>query len=288
MTKQKELVGRVALVTGANRDGIGRAIARRIAAEGARVVVHASGRQPREGLEETRGLIVRAGGEAACIEADLMDDSARSDLVERASACFGPIDILVNNAAGNVAYAPPSKMDLPGRLAMFEINLHSAIDLALQAIPGMRERGWGRIVSISSSATEPADFPYIGPPKFRHTTVIYGAAKLALERYTTGLADVLMGSGVTINCTKPTAISWSKNADQLTRMMYDNRPDLVEPVEMLAEAVYLLVTRGENGLLLDSRTLLQKHEAPLHAVDGETLLGNAAYIIPREQIFASA
>ena len=95
-------VGKAAFVTGASR-GIGRAIAQRLAAEGASVVVSAS-REGHHGklpgtLTETVSEIQAGGGKAAAVACDLSDAAARADLIERASAPFGPIDILVNNAA---------------------------------------------------------------------------------------------------------------------------------------------------------------------------------------------
>src|SRR5882757_9606433 len=117
MAEPSDLQGRVALVTGASR-GIGRAIARRLAAHGAAVAVTASGRS-QEGLRETCALIERAGGLAVFLVADLADEQARAGLVQQAAALLGPVDILVNNAATITAYAPPGKIDLPARRGMF-------------------------------------------------------------------------------------------------------------------------------------------------------------------------
>src|SRR2546430_484829 len=133
------LSGRVALVTGASR-GIGRAIARRLAAHGAAIIVTSSVRS-RDGLDETRRMIEAAGGKAAAVEADLADPSERARLMAEASGPHGPISILVNNAAANPAYAPPSKIDLAARRATFEINFHAPVDLIQQAVTGMRQRG---------------------------------------------------------------------------------------------------------------------------------------------------
>src|SRR5882757_6711128 len=117
MAQPSDLKGRTALVTGASR-GIGRAIARRLAAHGAAVVVTASARSE-QGLRETCALIEQAGGRAAFIVADLANEQARAGLVQQATAQLGPVDILVNNAAAITAYAPPGKIDLPARRGMF-------------------------------------------------------------------------------------------------------------------------------------------------------------------------
>ena len=106
--------GKNALVTGASR-GIGRAIAKRLSAEGANVVLSASrlgSHGDLEGtLEQSAEEIERAGGRAATVVANLLDDEARSDLVARAEAAFGPLDILVNNAAVG-SWAMPSQSTL--------------------------------------------------------------------------------------------------------------------------------------------------------------------------------
>ena len=105
-----ECNGRVALVTGASR-GIGRATAKRLSAEGAAVVLVASRRGTHGDLagtlDDAVAEIEAAGGKAASIAADLSDEAARSDLVSRASERFGPIDILVNNAAMGAWGMPP-------------------------------------------------------------------------------------------------------------------------------------------------------------------------------------
>jgi NAD(P)-dependent dehydrogenase (short-subunit alcohol dehydrogenase family) len=274
MTTTISLSGHTALVTGASRNGIGRAIARRLSAHGANVVLHASGGSV-EGLHETRELILAAGGKAECVQADLGDGEARATLVQQASAFFGPVDILVNNAAKITAYAPPSKIDLPARHAMFEINFHGPVDLIQQALPAMRERGWGRIVNITSDSVNTPNLPFNAATKFTHALALYGASKIALDRYTLGLAAELHGTGVTVNGTKPYAISWSDSADKIARQVLQVSPELVEPLEMLAEAAFLLVSRDATGLILNSREILQLYQAPMFSIDGELVLGDA-------------
>ncbi|WP_029922632.1 SDR family NAD(P)-dependent oxidoreductase [Nevskia soli] len=277
MAELSDLQGRVALVTGASR-GIGRAIARRLAAHGAAVAVTASARS-QDGLRETCDLIGQAGGCAVPLVADLADERARAGLVAQAAAQLGQVDILVNNAATITAYAPPGKIDLPARRGMFEVNFQAPVDLIQQALPGMRQRGWGRLLNITSETAQQPPIPYPGPPKLVHALVLYGASKAALDRYTLGLAAELHGSGVLANALAPYKIARSESAEAVVRQAAAAHPDWVEPVEMMAEAAYLLIAGQLAGLVVKSRELLQRLQAPLHALDGLTVIGDATTLV---------
>lgn len=277
MAAEPTLRGRVALVTGASR-GIGRAIARRLSAHGAAVALSASPRSA-EALNAARDEIRAAGGRAESLVCELADAEARGALVARAEAALGAVDILINNAAGISAYAPPSKIDLAARRAMFELNLQAPIDLIQQALPGMRARGWGRIVNLSSDTSTQPPIPYAGGAKFVHALALYGASKAALDRYTTGLAAELHGSGVQVNALLPYKIARSESAEQIARQTAATHPDWVEPLELMAEAAYLLVAGAHQGEIAVSRALLQRCQQPLHALDGETVIGDALSLV---------
>lgn len=272
-----DLSGRVALVTGASR-GIGRAVARRLAAQGAAVVVSSSARSS-AGLRETVALIEDAGGRAGACIADLADADAREQLAASAYAVFGAVDILINNAAAITAYAPPSSMDLAARQAMFEINFQAPVDLAQQLLPAMRERAWGRIVNISSDTVRQPPVPYAGSPGLVHALALYGASKAALERYTLGLAAELHGSGVHVNAVSPYRIARTESAEAVVRQMLPTHADWVEPVEMMAEAVFLLIAGRQTGVVASSRSVLQQAQAPLRALDGRTVIGDALTLV---------
>ena len=267
-----ELRGRCALVTGASR-GIGRAIARRLAAHGAALVVTASARSA-NGLRETVALIEQAGGRAALIETDLTDEAERATLLARAAEKFGAIDILINNAAGISAYAPPSKIDLTARRAMFEMNLQAPIDLMQQALPAMRARGWGRIVNLSSEMAQQPSPPYAGPARMIHALALYGASKAALERVSLALAAELAGSGVQVSVLSPYKIAVTEGATAIAQQMKATHPEWLEPVEMMAEAAWQLISGDHNGRVSHSRALLQSLRAPLRALDGRTVIGD--------------
>lgn len=266
------LKNHVALVTGASR-GIGRAIAQRLAAHGAAVVVSASPRSA-DALHETVALIEKSGGRASHVVADLADEAARANLLADAAEKFGNIDILVNNAAGISSYAPPSKMDLAARRSMFDLNFHAPLDLIQQALPSMRAYHWGRIVNISSEMAQQPQPPFEGPAKMIHALALYGASKSALERTSLGLAAELDGSGVHINVLSPYKIAVTEGALEIARQMISTHPQWLEPVEMMAEAAYQLVAGAHHGICTHSRDLLQSMRAPLHALDGTTVIGD--------------
>jgi NAD(P)-dependent dehydrogenase (short-subunit alcohol dehydrogenase family) len=276
MSVPGDLSGHIALVTGASR-GIGRAIARRLAAHGTAVVATASARSL-AGLEETCELIRERGGRATFVEADLGDVAARADLVARASASFGAMDILVNNAATITAYAPPSRIDLSARHTLFEVNLQAPIDLIQQALPQMRAKGWGRILNITSEMARQPPIPYAGPARFIHALTLYGASKAALERYTRGLAAELHGTGIHVNAMAPYRIAASESAAQVVGQALKSNPDWVEPVEMMAEAAFVLIAASLNGLVVTSREVLQMSQQPLHALDGAHVIGDATTV----------
>lgn len=266
------LQGHVALVTGGRR-GIGGATAERLAAAGAAVVIAAE-RLDEDGVALRLERIAAAGGRAHAIAFDLADPAARADAVARASEPFGPVDILMNNAAAN-NYAPPSAMDLAFRRRMFEINVHGPIDLIQQALPHMKAQGWGRVVNISSATARPAEIPYPGDPAHVHGTAVYGASKLALERFTLGLAAELHGTGVTVNATFPTSVCVTEANSPVALAALARHPEWGEASEMMAEAAMLLIVNRLTGVVTPSRELLYLLQAPLRGRDGAAVIGDA-------------
>jgi NAD(P)-dependent dehydrogenase (short-subunit alcohol dehydrogenase family) len=278
-----ELEGRVALVTGASR-GIGRAIATRFAAEGAAVVVSAS-RMGAHGelegtLEDTVQAITAAGGKAAAVACNLLDRDARADLVANASEPFGPIDVLVNNAAMASFKALPSGVTTKTRDALYDLNVNVPVELLQQALPGMRERGSGWCLNITSRSAEQAVPPY---PDERDAALVigaYGASKAALNRYTQALAHELAPEQIFVNAMAPTAIVYTSMLDAFGDIM-ERRPDMVEPVEMMAEAAVELCTGRHVGQVVYSRELLHATARPLRSLDGKRVIGDA-FTLARE------
>ena len=157
---------------------------------------------------------------------------------------------------------------------MFEINLHAPVDLIQQALPAMRETGWGRVINLSSEMAQQSAPPYAGPAKMVHALVYYGVSKAALERYTLGLAAELDGSGITANTLSPYKIAVTEGAAEIAKQIALAHPDWLEPVEMMAEAAYQLISGPHNGVITHSRALVQKLQSPLHALDGRTVIGD--------------
>ncbi len=268
--------GKVAFITGASR-GIGRAIARRFAAEGASVVLCAS-RMGAHGklqgtLEEAALEIQAAGGKAFALAADLADADARTDLIARASEPFGPVDILVNNAAG-ARMALPSQATTADRSFMYELNVNAPIDLAQQAIPSMRARGGGWILNISSASAVQPSVPYRDSKQSALIIGPYGATKAALDRYTEALAHEVAEHDIFVNAMAPVAIVLTQGADYVRDIARRN-PDMVEPVEMMAEAALELCTGRHVGRVIYSRDILHSVGRKVHSLDGKQVLGDA-------------
>ena len=231
------LKDQVALVTGASR-GIGDAIARRYAMEGARVVVSARTTQGDDSLlpgtiDDTVTAIQQAGGEALSVQADLSVPADRKRLVATAQEHYGGIDILVNNAAVTFFIPVDAFPEKRFRL-MMDVQVWTPFELAQLVLPGMRERGRGWILNISSHAAIHPDKTTGG----RGGTV-YGMCKAALERFTTGLAQETYGAGIGVNVISPGLVATPGAVHH--NLVNDENRDLLMSAEGMAEACLRLV-----------------------------------------------
>jgi 3-oxoacyl-[acyl-carrier protein] reductase len=197
------LEGKVAFVTGSSR-GIGAAIARLFAREGARVVLH--GRDP-AALSSVRSQIERDGGKVLDVTGDVTSFADIEAMRQRIEQELGPIDILVANAAGGRAMPGPFE-------EITEKDWHSSVDGSLTAtfltiksfLPGMKQRGAGSILTISSAA---ARRPHPQSP------VPYAAAKAGIEMLTQHLAAQVGPNGIRVNCIAPETILTERNIERI-------------------------------------------------------------------------
>jgi citronellol/citronellal dehydrogenase len=267
---QRRFAGRRVVVTGASR-GIGAAIARRLAAEGADVAITARTLDTHAtlggSLHETAAALAGYGGAVACVTADLTDPEDRARIVPEAMrALGGPIDILINNAAAAI-YQDLLDYPLRRRQLTFEVNTHAPIDLAQAVLPSMIEKREGWVVNVSSATAHLWSSPFrLGA--LGATTGVYGASKAALNRLTNALAAELAGSGVCINTIEPRAAVMSEGAEVLVGDSL--RADQIESMEEMVEAVLALCDcpPERTGGVHVSLDLIDELGLVVHDLDG--------------------
>jgi citronellol/citronellal dehydrogenase len=261
----KKLDGKIAVVTGASR-GIGQQIAELFAAEGARVVCAA--RTMNEGehrmlegsLSRTVELIRGQGGQATAVAADVSSEAECFALVEAARQAYGPVDILVNNAALNY-YLPTESYPTNRWLRCFAINVHAPFILSKEVLKDMIPRRSGAIVNISSGAAiGPGRGPY--DDKTVRGGVMYGATKAALERFTQGLAqEVSQYDGISVAAVSPSQVVPTPGTIHHKLVTGIDDPKGEHPM-LMARAVLLLASEPAakvNGRVTYSQQILQEY-----------------------------
>lgn len=179
------LSDKVAIVTGSG-GGIGRAVAQRFAADGARVVVNG---RTTETVDETVRMIEHAGGEAIAVTGDVSKLGIAEQIAGAAIERWGAIDILVNNAAISGPVAPIGEEDLDSWLSTLHINVLGPYLMTRAVVPAMRKAGRGKVIDVSSGAGRGV----------AGDLVPYRTSKAALLRMSTALAEQLTPSGIEIN-----------------------------------------------------------------------------------------
>lgn len=245
------LEGRTALVTGAS-DGIGLAVAGTLAAEGAKVVINARGR---ERLEAAAAELRAAGGTVRAVAADVSVAAEVEALVRDVRDVEGDPDVLIANAGGPPKGLPSTLSDEQWHQA-YEVTLMSLVRLARAVLPAMRRRRWGRIVTITSlSVREPIT-----------DLTLSNAMRSGLTAYAKSLATEVAADGVTVNNVAPGYTA----TERLNELFADDaaKDDLVAtiPARRLAEPSEIAAAAA----FLASR--------PAAYVTGQTLLVDGGYV----------
>lgn len=252
MSVEKELAGRVAVVTGGSRN-IGRAIALSLAEGGAAVVITAV--QAREEAEAVANEIRASGGRSAVHFADLSDPEQAREIVSAAVETFGGLDILVHNAAVR-REAELTDISYQDWREVLSIILDAAFLLAQAAAPHLSVSGAGTIVNIGGMAA------HAGAPRRPHVM----AAKAGLVGLTRGLAHDLAGRQITVNCVVPGMIETVRGRSATAgRFFSDKKPPLI----------------GRRGLPDEIASLVRYLSGP-HAryLTGQTIHANGGGFMP--------
>jgi len=240
-----KLDGKVVIVTGASR-GIGKAIAELFAQEGGKVIATArtveEGSHPLPGsLNTTIQGIRAAGGEATAAAGNVSEYEECEAIVAAAHTAYGPVDVLVNNAALTYFF-PVAEFPVNRWMRSTAVNFHgpfymSQICLREDMIPRRR----GAIVNVSSGAAiGPGRGPYKAAAPERGG-VLYGAEKAALERFTQGLAAEVYAHGISVTCFSPSQIVPTPGV-VFHKLMEGRSESEAESVETMAKAALLLAT----------------------------------------------
>ncbi len=244
-----KMQGMVAIVTGASR-GLGRAIAKEYAREGAKVAVCARPQSPTGlagNVEETAGDIQAAGGEAFAVGCDVADEAQVSEMVRQVLEQYGRIDVLVNNAGvmvlgETIMQISPAQWDLS-----VAVNMRGPYLTCRAVLPGMMRQGRGSIVNIGSR---------MGSDHTRKGGVVYSASKAGLHMFSLTLAEEVEEYNIAVNILSPGSLK-SEGSAAIPWTQWDwavrDVPEVVGP-----SAVYLalqdaksftgnLVSRAEFG-----------------------------------------
>ncbi|HPA16306.1 MAG TPA: SDR family oxidoreductase [Verrucomicrobiae bacterium] len=236
-SKLFDLSGRAALVTGSSR-GIGRAIALGLAERGAAVAVH--GTRPSGALDEALADVRGHSGASIGVTGDLSQAEEAGRIVGTATAALGALDILVVNASLQVR-RPWALVEQAEAEQQMQVNFHASLRMIQAAVPGMRQRKWGRILTIGS----------VQQRRPHPDMIVYAASKSALENLVRNLAKQLGPDGITINNLAPGVILTDRNVSALADESYAARVremiplrDFAAPEDCVGAALLLCSDAG--------------------------------------------
>jgi len=283
-TDGRVLEGRSAIVTGASR-GIGKAIAIRLAAAGAHVVIGARSLDAPAGkfagtLDDTAEAIRAMGGSATLLAVDITDAESRKEFVASALAATGGIDILVNNA-GTAIYREIWSYDPAEMYSMIGMYFEGPLHLTNLLIPQMIERGEGWILNLgSSSVVKTPEQPYAKHLGYFGHDVLYASLKAAVHRFTQGLAAELFEHNIAVNLLAPVGGVFTPGLASLGMGFSPDHP-ACEIEEQMAEAALALVSHPaaqRTGTIAWSHRFLDEIGRPTMSLDGRQVL------VPRTEL----
>ena len=251
--------GRTALITGAT-DGVGRVVARALAQQGWRVLVHGRDRPRGEALARE---IEQAGGSAAFLAADLASLAEVRRLADEVKKQTGRLDLLINNAGiGSVGSAPSRQTSADGHELRFAVNYLAGFLLTHLLLPLLKASAPARIVNVASAGQQAIDFSDVMLTRGYSGGGAYRQSKLAQILFTVDLADELKGSGVIANALHPSTY-------MNTTMVRQSGNSPMSKVEDGAEAILQLAIspalEGKSGLyfnvLREARANSQAYDA---------------------------
>jgi citronellol/citronellal dehydrogenase len=248
----RTLSGKTLFITGASR-GIGKAIALRAAADGARIAIAAKSAKPHPKLEGTIYTaaedIVAAGGEALPLQVDIRDEAQVEAAAARTAEHFGGIDILVNNASAisltGTLETPIKRVDL-----MFGVNVRGTYVTSRACLPYLLEAENPHVLNISPPLN-------LDPKWFRHHTA-YTIAKYGMSMCVLGMAAEFADRGVAVNALWPRTVIATAAIRMLGGMV---SPEQCRTPEIMADAAHAVLTRDSRSLtgrfLIDDEVLAQ-------------------------------
>ncbi|KAL9971919.1 hypothetical protein ACROYT_G018142 [Oculina patagonica] len=248
-TGLRSLGGKVAIVTGAS-SGIGEAIARALAENGAKVVLAA---RRKERLDKIRDEITKSGDVAVAMEMDVVNRQQVLDLVSHTNDTLGPVDIIVNNA-GVGYYTTMKNCHLDEWEKTVDVNCKGVLNCIGAVLPGMLERKKGHIVNISSNLGR----------KVCPGLTVYSATKYFIEGLTQGLRLEIVGSGVKVTSIQPGDVATEfaiGNTDEEARQKYEVSADvkILEPRDIANAVIYALTQPSHVSV---SEVMVEPTDAP--------------------------
>ncbi len=213
---------RSALVTGSSR-GIGRAIALALAECGAAVAVH--GTQPAAALDESLADVRRRSPRSVAVTGDLSQPDVPARIVADATAALGGLDILVANASIQIR-KPWAEVTQAEAEQQMQVNFHATLRMIQAAVPAMRAKQWGRILTVGS----------VQQHRPHPDMIVYAASKSAQENLVRNLAKQLGPDGITVNNLAPGVILTDRNTAALADRTYAERVRGMIPLRFFGES----------------------------------------------------